>query len=274
MQVAVKNRLQQMGNYDFEHFVGDLWERMGWTCEVSQESVDAGVDVVAKKSNPYPQKELIQAKRYGPNTTVGGPDIQQYASLKHQESGVDSVVVVTSNSFTRAAEERANELNVKLVDGDGLVSMIDDLNAEDLVKQYASGVVKTSQTHAATQNTRFRGEGVTAEPNEDGFLHKITGARNWHRVLLKSVGLAFVSLFAGGWLLDSSIAVLSMIGSIFSIIWAVSIVAIVISLYLDIRYVRSHSSWNPTTWQYLVGLLVFYITIPVYLYRRRKMMGL
>jgi restriction system protein len=151
MQVAVKNRLQQMDDYDFEHFVGDLWEQMGWNCEVSQASVDAGIDVVATKSNPYPQKELIQAKRYGPNTTVGGPAIQQYASLEQQESGVDSVVVVTTNSFTRAAEKRAEELNVKLIDGDNLVSMVDELRAENIMERYDIGTVEEPQSHITAQ---------------------------------------------------------------------------------------------------------------------------
>lgn len=272
MQVAVKNRLQQMDDYDFEHFVADLWERMGWKCKVSQASVDAGIDVVATKSNPYQQKKLIQAKRYGPNTTVGGPDIQQYASLKHQQPGVDSVVVVTTNSFTRAAEERAQELNVKLVDGDALVSMIDDMRAEDLIAKYSSGAADIAGPHTVTQDTQPGGNSTSLE-NKDGFLSNISEKRSWNRILVKSTGSAFVFQLAGGFLLDTGNNVLGAIGSLFAFVVTVLAIVVVVSLYLDIRYVRRHSSWNPTTWQYLLGLLIPYVTLPIYFYRRHKTIG-
>jgi len=132
----LKNHLQEMGDYDFEHFVADLWEQRGWLTEVEQQSNDAGVDVRAVKNTPYRQKQLIQAKRYSDTTKVGGPDIQQYYGLKDQEQGVDSAIIVTTSSFTRSARQRANDLNVKLVDGDDLVSMINSQNAHSLVDEY------------------------------------------------------------------------------------------------------------------------------------------
>jgi len=69
---------------------------------------------------------LIQAKRYGPNTTVGSPDVQQYASLRQQFENVDKVLIVTTNGYSRQAREIAEDLNVKLIDGDGLVELIDE----------------------------------------------------------------------------------------------------------------------------------------------------
>ena len=65
---TIKRRLQRMENYDFEQFVGALWERQGWDCEVSQASNDAGIDVTATKSNPYPQKNSSK-----PNATMRIP---------------------------------------------------------------------------------------------------------------------------------------------------------------------------------------------------------
>lgn len=79
---------------------------------------------------------LIQAKRYGPNTTVDSPEIQQYASLAHQEDGVDKVLVVTTNEFSRQALELAHDLNVKTIDGDDLVHIIREEDAVDLVAEY------------------------------------------------------------------------------------------------------------------------------------------
>jgi restriction endonuclease Mrr len=69
----LKTVLQQMDPYEFEHFVADLWVRMGWETEVSDESMDEGVDVIARKQSPYEQTTLIQAKRYGPKRPLVRP---------------------------------------------------------------------------------------------------------------------------------------------------------------------------------------------------------
>lgn len=135
---ALIDVLRTMDDYDFEHFVAELWERRGWETTVSEQSGDRGIDVVATKSVPYEQKILIQAKRYGENTTVGSPDIQQYASLKNQQPGVDQVLVVTTNRFTNQATEIAQQLNVKCIDGNDLVRLVEEESSKDLVEKYAS----------------------------------------------------------------------------------------------------------------------------------------
>lgn len=132
----LRHRLQSMDTFDFEHLIADLWARQGWETEVEQQSGDAGVDVRATKSAPYEQKALIQAKRYSDSNTLGGPDIQQYAALKHQEDNVDKAIVVTTGRFTSAAEERGRDLNVKLVDGDDLIALIEQYDAYDIVEDY------------------------------------------------------------------------------------------------------------------------------------------
>lgn len=134
--VDIKQKLQSMDDYEFEHFVADLWETMGWDCEVSTASNDKGIDVRAKKTAPYDQKALIQAKRYSKGNKVGSPAIQQYSSLKHQEDNVDKVVVVTTSSYSRNAKELADDLNVKLIDGGDLVVLVDQEDAEELIAEY------------------------------------------------------------------------------------------------------------------------------------------
>jgi hypothetical protein len=117
-------RLQSLDPYEFEHFVAELWEQQGWQTEVRQQSNDHGIDVVAVRDDPVRQKQVLQVKRYASDNKVGGPEIQQYASLRHHEGGVDTVVVVTTSDFTSDARDRAQELNVKLVNGESLQSLI------------------------------------------------------------------------------------------------------------------------------------------------------
>lgn len=149
----MKKELQEMDDQEFEHFIADLWQEMGWDTEVEQQSWDAGVDIRATKSNPFQQKQLIQAKRYSDNNSVGGPDIQQYASLKQQENNVDSVVVVTSSDVTKPGHERAEELNVKIVDVNDLIDIVKENKAHDIVKEY--GLFDKNQRISQLESENF-----------------------------------------------------------------------------------------------------------------------
>ena len=117
----LKVRLQNMDDYDFEHFIADLWERQGWRSRVEQQSTDRSVDVVIEKDTPFSQKWLVQAKCY--SDKVGGPEIREYVSLQHRQ-GVDGAVVVSTDYFTKQAHQEEKEYNLKLVDFDGLIQMI------------------------------------------------------------------------------------------------------------------------------------------------------
>lgn len=284
----LKPRLQSMDEYDFEHLVADVWSRMGWETEVSQASVDAGIDVIATKETPYPQKKVIQAKRYGENTTVGGPDIQQYASLKHQVEGADSVVIVTTNSFTSSAESRAKDLNVKLVDGDDLVELIRELNAEDLVDQYLpqarqsvtqetaiDGGTANAFSERATDPARSpaNSEGDSVGTLGDQPLQNVEEDREWHIYTAYGIGAWFVLLFAAG--VISGVAILEPLFSLLSLVWFGVTCAIPVMLYLDMRFVRRQTDWHPSALWYIgAGLFFPYVALPLYYYRRRKHIGL
>jgi len=125
----LRRRLQGMDPYDFEAFVADVWEHLGWNTRTVGEPGDRGIDVIATDGDA---KQLIQVKRYGPSTTVGSPEVQQYASLRLQEDGVDQVTIVTTGSFSRQAEDLAPDLDVILVDGADLLGILDELEAYEV----------------------------------------------------------------------------------------------------------------------------------------------
>lgn len=134
-KTTLKN-LQDMNEYEFEKLVADLWKKKGWSTTVTSASNDSGIDVIAEKRTPFYQKQLIQAKRYSSNSKIGSPDIQQYSSLKHQKDDVDSVVVITTGDFTDQAQDAASDLNVKIINGNGLMSIINTHNTEEILKKY------------------------------------------------------------------------------------------------------------------------------------------
>lgn len=147
-------KLQHMDEYEFEDLVADLWEKQGWDTEATSNSNDGGVDVIAEKETPFNKKEVIQAKRHAPDSTVGRPAIQRMKGAKEQRDDVDTAVVVTTNEFSLPAKEAASNLNIKLVNGEGLISMIGGLKIGDTLHKYidiGTGEERT-QTHSTKGN--------------------------------------------------------------------------------------------------------------------------
>jgi len=256
----LKSVIQDMDNYDFEYFVADLWEEMGWSTEVSQASVDAGIDIIATKESPYTQKKVIQAKRYSDATTVGGPDIQQYASLKQQVPNTDSVIVVTSSSFTSGAESRAEELNVKLIDGDDIVAMVENFDAYDIVDEYLEIHESANATHVSETAVTQEGE-VKIDSSDDevsdedqNVINRISKFNNWH----------WVSAVAG--------VGIYLIGSVDPTLFGIMIAVTMMATYMDIRRVRDQSDWSPRAWLYSIGILLGFaiFALPVYFFNRYR----
>lgn len=257
----ILTHLQRIDDYEFEHFIADLWARQGWDTEVSQASVDAGIDVVATKEIPYPQKMLIQAKRYGPNTTVGGPDIQQYASLKYQQDSVDSVIVVTSNRFSSHAHDRARELNVKTVDGTGLVELLERLNSYDLLDKYsASGTAPNTIEESQPVGKSTDDSSFWADISPDTYFRFIqAGTAIWTIGFL----LAQVGYSGGGGTLDG----------IFGLAAIICWVLFPPSLYYEAKRVAEDTDWSPHGTLYAVASVIPFLNAlmgGIYLFRRRK----
>lgn len=119
-----KKKLQSMDDYEFEELVGKIWEANGWNTHVTSGSGDKGIDVIATRDGKTNDKVLIQAKRYKKGNNVGSPEIRKYATLYQQDPETDSVIVVTTSSFTGPAKKLAKKLEVELIDGDKLSELL------------------------------------------------------------------------------------------------------------------------------------------------------
>lgn len=171
--------LRGIDEYEFERFIAELWEKQGWDTTVTQGSNDRGVDIIAETDTPFPQKHLIQAKRYAQGNKIGSPDVQQYSSLRQQESNADAVIVITTSSFTSQAVESGDILNVKLIDGDGLYTLIQEHNAEDVVGEYlpsgteATGGSQGRSTDEPDDNWAEDLDEIYAELTEDETVYDL-----------------------------------------------------------------------------------------------------
>ena len=123
----------------FEQFVADVWQEcQGWQTEVMDEGPDKGLDVIGAPPNGG-TKTAVQCKRYAAGNKITSRDIQQYAALRQQWDDVGGVTVVTTSSFTSDGKELADRLDVKCINGENLVRLVDRYNAGEILEWYAAG---------------------------------------------------------------------------------------------------------------------------------------
>lgn len=104
---AVETGLQQnfmnLTGYQFEEFVANLFQRMGYRTTTTPKSQDYGIDVVAKGHSDV---VAIQCKRFDEGQNVGNRDIQRArGSMDFYKA--NKCIVVTNQDFTVQAKDQA-----------------------------------------------------------------------------------------------------------------------------------------------------------------------
>lgn len=106
---------------DFEHFVQNLFTRMGFDTKVYKADGDGGVDCVAYDPNPITGgKFIIQAKRY--TKTVQPTAVRDlYGTVQHE--GATKGILITTTGYGPSSHEFANGKPLQLIDGSGLLAL-------------------------------------------------------------------------------------------------------------------------------------------------------
>lgn len=95
---------------EFERLVAGVFERRGYAVELTKQSADQGIDVIAKKGK---LRVGIQCKRYEGSV---GNDAVHAAVAGSVFYNCNRTVVVSTSNFTRAAVEMADKAGVELWD--------------------------------------------------------------------------------------------------------------------------------------------------------------
>ena len=149
--------LSDIDPYEFEKLVARVWEQQGWKTEVTPSSNDRGIDIIAKKEFPYPEKSLIQVKRYSPENKVGSGEVRKYGTLYQQED-VDTVIIVSSSKFTEQAEIIADDLGVKTIDGKALKKLISKSGLGSSIKRFDRGEVEDDSSQKPKKQKQVEGD--------------------------------------------------------------------------------------------------------------------
>lgn len=112
--------LRGMSPNEFEEYIADLFNRLGYQAKAIGQSHDGGIDVVAEKNSI---RHYIQCKKFITSEVGVGAVRDFYGAIAdHLTSGKGSFI--TTNKFTFEAEKFAEDKPIELVDSFKLVEMI------------------------------------------------------------------------------------------------------------------------------------------------------
>ncbi len=151
MNIWTIERLLGLEPYEFEELLGHLFTKMGYISQVTQKSRDAGVDIKISIENfGLSHTWIVQAKRYA--EPVGVKEVREYSSLRYRDN-VDGVIIATTSGFTRDAQKEAAEHNVKLLDGQMLVKMLEHYMPPDPNRRIQQGAVSENKDIGSIEGT-------------------------------------------------------------------------------------------------------------------------
>ncbi len=138
--------LLEIEPHEFEVLLSGLFSKMGYLTELTRYSRDRGIDLIIRIENfGLSHTWLVQAKRY--SHSVGVKEIREYSSLKYRDR-VDGVIIVSTSFFTKEAIEEAAEHNVKLIDGNLLIGMLEYYLPDE---QNDAGYISEKQTERTSE---------------------------------------------------------------------------------------------------------------------------
>lgn len=117
-------QIDAMDGSQFEHYLVNLFSRLGYRAEHTGHSGDFGADLIIEKDG---MRTAVQAKNYD-SSSVGNEAVQQaIAAAAYYDC--QKAMVVTNSTFTVAANQQAagSNLPVGLVDRKGLAKLIHEV---------------------------------------------------------------------------------------------------------------------------------------------------
>jgi restriction system protein len=117
--------LMDLNPSEFETLVSNLFNKMGLETKLTRASRDGGVDAVAYDTRPVlGGKVVIQAKRY--KNTVGVSAVRDlYGTMLNE--GASKGIIVTTSSYGSDAYEFSKDKPLELIDGGGLLYLLDQV---------------------------------------------------------------------------------------------------------------------------------------------------
>ena len=134
LKYSLPKRFQDMPPSDFEDFIKQLFEDLGYCVEQTPYSGDYGADLIIYK---HRERIAVQIKRYAESNKVGVKDVNQVIGAKDYYK-CDGAMIITTSEFTNPALKLVNTTNIKKWDWNDLQRVICDtyLDGKDFYSYY------------------------------------------------------------------------------------------------------------------------------------------
>jgi len=124
--------IDKMEGFEFEKYVGRLFQEFDFSTTVTKQSGDFGCDVILEKNG---DRIAVQVKRS--TSTVSLNAVQEIvASLKKYDARIG--VVITNAKFSKSAKQLAKSNDVVMINGNALLRLIDLSKMEKSRRKFSS----------------------------------------------------------------------------------------------------------------------------------------
>jgi molybdenum-dependent DNA-binding transcriptional regulator ModE len=120
----LRAELRKLDDPEFTQLVADLWEAQGWSTTVFAAARQVVYDIVAMREAPEEQRLLLWTEHRAEDEQLGPRAVERCATARDSSHGADSATLVTNALPRTAAEQRAEGLEVTVIDGRDLVELL------------------------------------------------------------------------------------------------------------------------------------------------------
>ena len=90
--------LYRLAPRDFEKLIAELFRDKGWTVDLTKQTRDGGSDIIAVRCDMGAHIQmLIEAKRYGPDKTIGVGIVRQLYAVRQLRHASKAILATTSH---------------------------------------------------------------------------------------------------------------------------------------------------------------------------------
>jgi hypothetical protein len=112
-----RDKLRTMSPTDFEQLVARLYNKMGFVSQVTPQSRDGGIDVVARRQTDVGREHLIIQCKHSLEGVIGEPIVRELVGTWQAHREATRAVLVTSGRYSSGAFELAKNHRIDVVDG-------------------------------------------------------------------------------------------------------------------------------------------------------------
>lgn len=120
----LRAKLRKLDDGEFTQLVADLWEAQGWSTTVFAAAKQVVYDIVAMREEPEEQRLLLWTEHRAEDEQLGPRAVERCATARDSSHGADSATLVTNVLPRTAAKQRAEGLEVTVIDGQDLVELL------------------------------------------------------------------------------------------------------------------------------------------------------